>query len=146
VFTFLAIWSVFGALFLAIFAGSANLNMALSVWGIILTIVAMFVAGRTTGQLAGITNSGEGAMLGMVMFGLAVTSALLIMVIGSAAFGGSPVAGAARSSHVLGIFTDFGWALFVGLLLGWLAAMGGASSAHKELRHPVGMQPEVRHA
>lgn len=68
VFTFLAIWSVFGALCLAIFAKFASLNIALSVWGIILAIIAMFVAGRTTGQLAGITKSREGVMHGMIMF------------------------------------------------------------------------------
>ena len=74
VFTFLSIWFVFGSLCLAIWAGSPNLNVALSVWGIILTIIAMFVAGRATGQLAGVTNSHEGTVLGMTMFGLAVAS------------------------------------------------------------------------
>jgi hypothetical protein len=144
VFTFLAIWSVFGALCLAIFASSASLSIAMSVWGIILTIIAMFVAGRTTGQLAGITNSREGVMQGMIMFGLAVTSTLFIVVIGATAFGNTQVTGTAHGS-LLGIFSDFGWALFVGLFLGWLAAMAGASSAHKDLPHPA-LQHQVRHA
>jgi hypothetical protein len=144
VFTFFAIWSVFGALCLAIFASSASLSMALSVWSIILTIIAMFVAGRTTGQLAGITNTREGLMQGMIMFGLAVTSALFIVTIGATAFSNIQVSGTVHSSW-LGIFSDFGWALFVGLFLGWLAAMGGASSAHRELSHPA-MQHQVRHA
>ena len=145
VFTFLAIWSVFGSLCLAIFARSASLSIAMSVWGIILTIIAMFVAGRTTGQLAGITDSREGVMHGMIMFGLAVTSALFIMIVGGISFGSTQLSGAAHSSYLLGIFSDFGWVLFVGLFLGWLAAIGGASSAHKELPHP-GMQHQVRHA
>jgi hypothetical protein len=144
VFTFVAIWSVFGALCLAIFAGSASLSMALSVWGIILTIIAMFLAGRATSQLAGVADSREGVMYGMTMFGLAVTSALVILVMVGTAFDYRPV-GATVHSSVLGLFREFGWALFVGLLLGWLAAIGGASSAHKELTHPS-MQHQVRHA
>jgi hypothetical protein len=81
VFTFLAIWFVFDALCLAVWAGSPNLNVAFSVWGIILTIIAMFVAGRTTGQLAGVTNSRDGLLLGMTMFGLAVTSASVVWLV-----------------------------------------------------------------
>jgi hypothetical protein len=144
VFTFLAIWAVFGALCLAIFAGSAGLNIALSVWGIILTIIAMFVAGRATGQLAGISNARQGVHHGMIMFGLAVTSALFILVIGGVPFSYAEVGSVAHGS-VLAVFRDFGWALFVGLLLGWLAAIGGASSAHKNLPHPAAQQ-QVRHA
>jgi hypothetical protein len=144
VFTFIAIWSVFGALCLAIFAGSASLAMALSVWGIILTIIAMFVAGRMTSQLAGIANSRDGVVYGMTMFGLSVTSALVILVMGGTTFDYSQIGGTAHSS-VLSVFRGFGWALFLGLLLGWLAAIGGASSAHKELTHPS-MQHQVRHA
>ena len=145
VFTFLAIWSVFAVLCLAIFARSASLSIAMSIWGITLTIIAMFVAGRTTGQLAGIASWREGVMHGMIMFGLAVTSALFIMVVGGTAFESIQVSGGARSSYVLDIFSDFGWALFAGLFLGWLAAMGGASTAHKELPHPA-MEHQVRHA
>lgn len=145
VFTFLAVWSVFGVLCLAIFASSSSLGLAMSVWGIILTIITMFVAGRATGQLAGINNSREGMINGTVLFGLAVTSVLFIVVIGSAAFGSTQVSGTARISDVLAVFSNFGWALFVGLFLGWLAAMGGAASAHKELPHPA-MQQQVGHA
>jgi hypothetical protein len=145
VFTFLAIWFVFGSLCLAIFSGSADLNIALSVWGIILTMIAMFVAGRTTGQLAGSTDSRDGIVLGMTMFGLAVTSACLICVIGSIGFRAHTIE-AAQSFSVRTIFMNYGWALFVGLLLGWLAAIGGASSVHRKFSHGVGMREEVRHA
>ena len=138
VFAFLGIWFVFGALCLAIFANSTSFGLALSIWGTVLTIIAMFVAGRLTGQLSGSTNSREGMMPGMVMFGLAATSGLLIVVCGSVVFGGV-------HGSLLDIFSDFGWAIFVGLFVGWLAAMGGASSAHKELPHPS-MQQQVRHA
>ena len=138
VFTFFAIWSVFGALCLAIFAGSDSVGLAMSVWGIILTIIAMFVAGRATGRLCGVTEAREGVLQGMIMFGLAVTSTLVVVVLGGMAFGGNmAAAGTAGTAHIslLGFFSDFGWAMFVGLFLGWLAAIGGASSAHKELPH-----------
>jgi hypothetical protein len=80
----------------------------------------------------------------MVMFGLAVTSALLILVVGDAVFGGILAAGTAHG-FLLAVFSDFGWALFIGLFLGWLAAMAGAFSAHKVLSHAA-VQQEVRHA
>jgi hypothetical protein len=143
VFTFLAIWFVFGSLCLAIWAGSPNLNVALSVWGIILTIIAMFVAGRTTGQLAGVTTSREGTLLGMTMFGLAVVSAGVCFVL---AFGRTRGLDVAPGATVPAMFTNYGWALFIGLFLGWLAAIGGASSAHKEFTRHVAMEPGVHHA
>jgi hypothetical protein len=141
VFTFFAIWFVFGVLCLAIFAGTASFTLAMSVWGIILTLIAMFVAGRATGALSGVTTAAEGMLQGMVMFGLAVTSALVVLVLGVNALGaitlGGPAVSAAAAAHtsVVSFFTQYGWALFVGLLLGWLGAMSGASSAHKALPH-----------
>lgn len=145
VFTFFAIWSVFGALCLAIFANSGNVALALSVWGTILTIIAMFVAGRTTGRLTGVTEFRAAIMPGTVMFGLAVISALFVVALSCAAFNQTVGSGVGHGP-LLSIFSDFGWALFVGLFLGWLAAMAGASSsAQKQLLHPT-MQQEVRHA
>ncbi len=66
VFAFIAIWSVFGLLGMAIFASAANpsaqqpvtgMNVGMGIWAIILTAIAMWVAGRVTGHLAGIGNS-----------------------------------------------------------------------------------------
>ena len=154
-FTFVAIWSVFGTLGIGIFASSANpsasepiagMSTGMAIWGIILTIVAMFVAGRVTGQLAGITNSRDGMVHGMVMFGLSIAAAILLVTIGGAsAFGNAPVEGATHNPYVLTVFSDLGWMSFVSLFLGWLAAMGGASTAHKEITHRV-VQQQVRHA
>jgi len=154
VFTFIAIWSVFGSLGLGIFASAASpaaqqpvsgMNVGMAIWSIILTIIAMFIAGRATGRLAGVNNSRDGMLHGMIMFGLAVTSALLIVVIGGNAFGSTEIAGSAHNPYVLGIFADLGWALFVSLFLGWLAALGGAASSHRELPQPAA-QGQVRHA
>ena len=154
-FTFMAIWAVFGSLGLGVFASSANpnaaapvsgMNVGMAVWSIILTIIAFFVAGRVTGQLSGITNARHGMMQGMIMFGVSVAASLLIVVIGGNAFGNTEIPGNPHSGYVLSIFSDLGWTLFVGLFLGWLAAMAGASSAHKELRRQAVQQHVTTHA
>ncbi len=136
-FTFIAIWSVFIMLGAGIFATSASsaptatggLSLGMAVWSVILTLIAMFVAGQVTGRLAGITNSRDGMIHGMVMFGLSVAAALVIGVIGN-----STQAGAAGAStpYLFAMFANWGWTLFASLFLGWLGAMGGASTAHRE--------------
>src|ERR1051326_7960286 len=89
VFTFYAIWAVFGMLGAAIFASAANPNAAnpltgmsvgIGFWASILSIVAMYVAGRETGYLAAVTKPHDGLIHGMAMFGL---SAIAAVVIGS---------------------------------------------------------------
>jgi hypothetical protein len=151
VFSFIAIWSIFGMLGAAIFASAANpnaphpvtgMNVGMSIWAIILTIIAMFVAGRITGQLAGSENSPR--MHAIVMFGLAVTAALLIVVIGGNSLGGTRLAGT-NTPFLIGLFSDVAWPLFVSLFLGWLAAMGGAMSAHRQFPRPVA-RPQTSHA
>lgn len=63
-FVFVGIWSVFGLLGMAIFASAANANtqnpvmgmsVGMGIWAVVLTIVAMYVAGRETGRLAAVT-------------------------------------------------------------------------------------------
>lgn len=145
VFTFLAIWSVFGVLGMAIFAQAANPNAArpvagmstgMAIWAIILTIIAMYFAGIVTGKLAGIANRRDGVVHGMAMFGLSVVAVLLILGLGEGAMvSGAPTATAttitSHSSYVLNTFASIGWIGFVALFLGWLAAMGGASTGMK---------------
>ena len=153
-FTFVAIWSVFGMLGLDLFATAPNpnpsepipgMNVGTAVWVPILTMIAMFVAGRVTGQLAAINNSRDGIVHGMVMFGLSVAAALLLAVVGGNALGYTFIDRIAHSVYVLTIFSDLGWVLFVSLFLGWLAAMAGASTSHKEFAQRV-VHGRVRHA
>src|SRR6185312_14608482 len=138
VFTFVAIWSVFGVLGMAIFASNANPNATapvtgqsagMAVWAIILTIIAMYVAGLETGRLATVSTRHDGLIHGMIMFGLSVVAAIILTVLGGALLsGGTGIqTTSAHSGYVLGIFADLGWSGFVALLLGWLAAMGGGS-------------------
>lgn len=144
VFSFIAIWSVFGALGYDIFfAGSreaADAYAGMEIWGVILTIIAMFIAGRITATLAGVTDSREGISHGMVMFGLSVVSVLLLLMIGGS------TATATTHTYIMDVFHSMGWALFIGLFLGWLAALGGASTAHKQFPSPAPMQEQVHHA
>ncbi len=136
VFTFAAIWSVFGLLGYAIFAGAANPNAArlgmgmsigVSIWAIVLTIIAMYFAGRETGRLAMISNRHDAAVHGMIMFGLSVVAAFVIVVLGES--GMTPtVAPVAHSALFSGASAGMGWAGFLSLFFGWLAAMGGAST------------------
>jgi hypothetical protein len=154
IFTFVAIWSVFGMLGLDLFATAPSpnpsepipgMNVGAAVWGPILTMIAMFVAGRVTGQLAAIHNSRDGIIHGMVMFGMSVAGAVVLAVIGGNAFGSTFIDRIAHSVYILTIFSDLGWVLFVSLLLGWLAAMAGASTSHKEFAQRV-VHGRVRHA
>ena len=136
-FTFLAIWSVFGALGLAIFASMANPNalrpvlgmsVGLGIWVIVLTIIAMYVAGRETGRLAAVNNRHDGLIHGMMMFGLSFAAVMVLLEVGGISLtGGAAIAGP-HSPYVLTVFADLGWIGFVALFLGWLAAMIGASS------------------
>lgn len=152
VFTFIAIWAVFGTLGLGIFgsmtAGSAAAvggSVGMAIWAVVLTVIAMFFAGRITGFLAGSANSRDGAMHGVVMFGLAVVSALIMLFMGGAAYASAAVAASVHRVYLLDIFSYPGWPLFIALFLGWLAAMGGASAAHKDFSIAA-VQHQIGHA
>lgn len=131
-FTFVAIWSVFGLLGAAIFASLANPNPAnavtsigvgIGIWAVILTIIAMFFAGRTTERLAGRTGA---VMTGTVTYGLSVTAALVIAVLMGVV--SSALVTTSGLTHLAGAFVGIAWIGFVALLLGWLASVGGAAS------------------
>lgn len=145
VFTFVAIWSVFGVLGLAIFARSATSNAAstatgmsvgMGIWAIVLTIIAMYVAGRETGRLAAVATRHDGLIHGMVMFGLSVVAVLVIALLGSDALtAATNASGGTHNPYLLDLVTGMGWITFVALFLGWLAAMGGASTGAQHKIH-----------
>lgn len=138
-FTFVAIWSVFGLLGEAVFASAANpgsanpmagMGLGIGIWAAVLTIIAMFVAGRITGHLAGVDDKISARLHGMIMFGLSVCAALVVIVLASVGLGTFTTAAAGeQGAHALNLFAGLGWIGFVSLFLGWLAALGGASSA-----------------
>jgi len=155
-FAFLAIWAVFGTLGVGVFASSANanaaspilgMNVGIGAWFIILTVIAFFVSGRITGRLARTQRSGDGAMYGLVMFGVSVSAALLLVLLGGFATGATLIHGTTHSAYLLGDFSFLGWVTFIGFFLGWIAAMAGAATAHAALPRPrTAVQPQVRHA
>ena len=142
VFTFVAIWTVFGTLGMAIFASSANPNAArpvlgmsvgIGIWAIVLTIIAMYVAGRETSHLAAVSNRHDGLLHGMVMFGLSVIAAIMVTAIGGSAFN-SGTQNVSATPYVFTLAASLGWVGFASLFLGWLAALWGASSGVVVLR------------
>ena len=129
-FIFAALWSVFGLLGYAIFsrAGVTGMNVGLAIWDIILTAVAMFVAGHGTARVAVVDNRFDGPWHGMIVFGLSVTAALVLMFAGNALFAGVGTVNPLAHRFYLTLFAGNGWAAFIGLFLGWLGAIVGASS------------------
>lgn len=64
----------------------------------------------------------------MAMFGLSVMAVVITVILsGTALSGGSGLAAGAHSPYMLTVFSDIGWIGFACLLLGWLAAIGGAA-------------------
>ncbi len=130
VFSFVAIWSVFGLLGAAIFSSAgtpgASIAIGMGTWSVVLTLTAMFVGGRVTGHLTGIASRAERAVYGMTMFGLAVISSAILVLFTEAA---TRIGTAAP--HVAAASTQTEWFAFVALLLGWLCAIGGATSVRR---------------
>lgn len=143
VFSFFAIWVVFGMLGEAVFASAANpsaphpvtgMSAGEGIWIVILTIIAFYVAGRVTSHLANLVDRTGRIIHGMTMFGLATVGFALLIILGGMALTGvnAGIAGGAHSPYILTIFADLGWMGFVALFLGWLAAIGG--SAHGSVK------------
>jgi len=141
VFTFAAVWGVFETLGVAIFPSTNGMSAGLQVWTVILTVIAMYVAGLETGRLAGIASRHDALVHGMIMFGLSAVSAVILLAIATGvATGGNAV----RSVYL----TGNQWGVFCAFFLGWLAAMGGASTgvARRAIttsatREPIPMRP-----
>ncbi|HEY4054716.1 MAG TPA: hypothetical protein VGL74_13280 [Terriglobales bacterium] len=134
VFTFLAIWSVFGFLGIAIFASSSNpnyaqpalgVNVGIGIWTIILTIIAMYIAGLETGRLASVNTRHDGLVHGMIMFGLSVAAVMVLVALANRIF----TTGLSTATHnPYAATASFSWTVFGSLFFGWLAAMSGAST------------------
>jgi hypothetical protein len=139
VFSFITIWSVFGMLGTAIFVSAANPNTprpvtssgmswGMSIWAIVLTIIAMYVAGRITGRLAAVDTLHDGITHAMAMFGLSVVAAMVMIVLAGDSLSSAGTQASVHSTYILDVLSGLGWAGFFSLFLGWLAALGGAST------------------
>ena len=147
-FSFIAIWSVFGSLGLAIFAGTTTsavnhpvtgMAWGLGIWAIVLTIIAMYVGGRVTGHLAGISRRSDGMLHGQVMFGLSCVAALILAVLAGNSLTGGPAAPGTAQTYA--VVSGMGWAGFIALLLrSRYAALGGAASG---VRRQAEVVPDI---
>jgi hypothetical protein len=156
VFIFAAIWSVFETLGAAIFATTANAStthavsgtgVGMGIWTVILTIVAMYIAGLETGRLAAVANRRDGTVHGMAMFGLSMVAALAILIVGSSGMvTGTQFGVSVRGPYFLSMVSGFGWFGFLSLFLGWLAAMGGASAGSRRKIEPEKNVQPIRNA
>jgi hypothetical protein len=129
-FTFVGIWSVFEMLGLAIFPAINNGGkVGLGIWSVVLTAIAMLIAGRQTGTSTRLVGRDDGVRHGMIMFGLSLTVAIVLMMTGSVLLTDFPAVNtSARSSDLVSVFTSSDWVPFATLFLGWVAAIIGASS------------------
>lgn len=146
VFAVAAIWSVFGLLGASIFdvsAGGSVSPWGMGIWSIVLTMIAMYVGGRVTGHLAGVQTRGAAVACGMSMFGLSAVSAAVLIILAGAASGARV---AVNGPYLAGVITSVGWFGFVALLLGWLCAMGGATSAVRPPEREIATVRDIRTA
>ncbi len=148
VFVFAAIWTVFESLALAIFGVPAAISSAgagLAIWTIVLTIIAMYVAGVETGRLASVGTRRDGLVHGLMMFGLSTVSVIVLTVLWNTVFNYGAGANVLRIAAASTFTSGELWTGFLSLFLGWLAAMGGASSTAQrvsiETRQPVAVRP-----
>jgi hypothetical protein len=123
-FVFLAIEVTFGFLAAAIFPvthGTAVLAAGPGIWMIVLSIIALYFGAMAAAHLSGKISKLDGMYCGLVTFGLAIFSSVLVaaMFVGNTASSGS---------ELVTIMTANAAWLFVTLILGGIAAgIGGAA-------------------
>lgn len=145
VFIFAAIWATFEMLGVAILGtnsiNNSGINAGTAIWTIVLTLIAMYVAGRETGRLAQTVERIDAVMHGMMMFGLSVVSMLVIAELGTGMSSGG------LNPYLLNLSPAMRWTIFASLILGWLAAMLGASAnAGRRVMKPVDNVRDIRPA
>lgn len=111
------------------------MTIGMGIWVMVLTMIAMHVAGLETGRLAAVGNRHDGLIQGMVMFGLSAVAVMVLTAVAGGVFA-TGRAGGTHNPYALTLTADVGWILFVSLFLGWLAAMAGASTGASRRIHP----------
>ncbi len=156
-FVFLAIELTFGVLGMAVFASSATptaahpvtgMSTGIGIWMIVVSIIALFFAGRTAGHLSSAYRQLTGLYQGLVTFGMSCFAAVLITSMALTSTAGPSVNPANPALYptnsLLDIAANGGWMLWIAMLLGGIAAcMGGASAVPKNLQVPA-ERPNVR--
>jgi hypothetical protein len=144
-FLFLAIEATFGILGVAIFTSATNPNAAnpvgpgvsagVGIWMVVLSIIALYFAGKLAGRLTGSTTRNMGMYAGLVTFGMCIfTAALLTALTLGSTVGGTTGIGYVSATRLADILTTGGYWLFVALVLAMFsAAMGGIHGAQRGL-------------
>ena len=158
-FMFLAIEVTFGLLGLAIFATAANPNAAhpvggmstgIGIWTIVLSIIALYFAGKTAGRLSGTVDRTIGMYHGLVTFGMSIFATVLIasLAMGSTSAGAN--ASQLGSATIASAVSTGGWWLFFAFLLAFIAsAAGGSHGAQvdkRSVQEPTSIDRNIRAA
>ena len=143
-FMFLAIEVTFGLLGLAIFASAANPNAAhpvggmstgMGIWTIILSIIALYFAGKTAGRLSNATDRNIGMYHGLVTFGMSIFTTVLIaaLTLGSTV-GGTGTLTRFNNNTMASAIATGGWWIFFACLLAMIAAgIGGSHGVRRDI-------------
>jgi len=144
-FLFLAIEATFGILGVAIFTSATNPNAAnpvgpgisagVGIWMVVLSIIALYFAGKLAGRLTGANTRNMGMYAGLVTFGMCIFTAALIsaLTLGSTVSGTNGIE-AVNPVRLADILTTGGYWLFIALVLAMFsAAMGGIHGAQRGL-------------
>jgi len=137
-FMFLAIEITFGLLGTAIFASAATpnaghggINAGIGIWAIVLSFIAMYLAGKTASRLAAAPTRNNGLYHGLVTFGMSLFATVLVtaLALGSTTSGNAAV-GQLSNNTIVNAIATAGWWVFFACLAGMIAAaIGGTHGA-----------------
>lgn len=152
-FLFLAIEVTFGILGVAIFASAANpgsvqpvstgIHWGMGIWMVVLSIIAMYFAGKLAARLSAAPSRNSGMYAGLVTFGMCIFTAVLItaFALGSTVGGHTGIAYAGPYS-VADILAVGGYWVFVAMVLGMISAASGGIHGSESGR--LRSRPETR--
>jgi hypothetical protein len=156
-FVFLAIEVTFGLLGAAIFASSVTpssanpvaggIHWGMGIWMVILSIIALYFGGKTAGKLSGTTDSNRGMYQGLVVFGMAIFTSILIAAM--SLLSSSSTSAVNPNNYTVHTVADVvakgGFWLFVALVLSMIAAgIGGAHGARQKNLPPSERRDNLR--
>jgi len=135
-FLFLAIEATFGVLGVAIFTKAINprsanpigpgISIGSGVWMVVLTIIALYFAGKLASTHSVTTTRNSGMYAGLVTFGMCIFGSFLVLSLTLGDTFGRHVSGTGTSGFTV---TDFiiagGYWLFAAMVLGMIAAASG---------------------
>lgn len=135
-FLFLAIEVTFTVLGLAIFASastpgaaqpvSTGIHWGMGIWMVILSIIAMYFAGKLSARLSGAPSRNSGMYAGLVTFGMCIFTTVLVTAIAlGSTVGGNTGIAYAGLTRVADILSTGGYWVFVALVLAMIAAASG---------------------